>query len=126
MAYIGNPSRVTWLGNRGTLPLGFGEPTTAKCAAAELDVFLLDSILRRLKRRPGSPRLLGLLRKAVESTVQALPSFVSQGCCEPQLKVLEADVSALPWPTTQQALRNRLVDAIRAAQQQAKKDFKHC
>lgn len=126
MAYIGNPSGVTWLGDGGAMPLGFGEPPIAKCAAAELDVFLLDAILRRLTRRPGLPRLLSLLRRAVESTMQALPSFASQGCCEPQLKVLEADVSALPWPTSQQALRNRLVDAIRAAQQQAKKDFKHC
>jgi len=127
MAYIGSSSHVTWAGDRGTLSLGFGEPTAApKCGAAELDVFLLATILSRLKQQPGNQKLVGLLRKAVESTLQALPSFVSQGCCEPQLKALEADVTAMPWPASQQTLRKQLIDAIRATQQQAKKDFKHC
>jgi hypothetical protein len=126
MAYIGNPSGMGWFGE-DTLSLGFGEPAGApKCAAAELDVFLLDAILRRLNKQPGSTKLRDLLRKAVDSTVQALPSFVGQGCCEPHLKALETDVSALPWPASQQAQRKRLLDAIRATQQVAKKDFQHC
>ncbi|MGH9839951.1 MAG: hypothetical protein ACREEM_14300 [Blastocatellia bacterium] len=53
---------------------GFGEPAIApRCGAADLDVFLLDAILKRLRDRPGDHKLLVLLKKAVDSTVKALP-----------------------------------------------------
>ena len=127
MAYIGEPSRVTWPGDRDAVPLGLGEPAAApRCAAAELDVFLLDSILKRLTSQPTDSKLLDLRKRAVESTIKALPTFVEQGCCEPHLKTLENDVQNLPWQTGHDPLRKRLVDAIRGAQKRARKDFKHC
>jgi hypothetical protein len=108
-------------------PLGDFDAPPPRCAAADLDVFLLNAILNRLRSRPRDPKLLDLLKRAVESTLKALPNFVEQGCCEPHLKSLEADIQGMPWLVVGQgALRKQLVDAIRAAQQLAKKDFKHC
>jgi hypothetical protein len=107
-------------------PLGDFDTPPPRCAAAELDVFLLNAILKRLQSKPRDPKLLDLLKKAVKSTLKALPTFVEQGCCEPGLKSLEADVQSMPWPAGQGPLRKQLVDAIRATQQLAKKDFKHC
>ncbi|MFN0172613.1 MAG: hypothetical protein ACKV22_40050 [Bryobacteraceae bacterium] len=136
MAYLRNPSHRAWLGAAGLaafgesapwLPFGeFSKPEPPRCAAAELDVFLLDTILRRLKSQPGNTRLLRMLKEAVDSTLKALPTFVSQGCCEPHLKTLETEVSNMPWPVSQSTLRKQLLDAIRAGQQAAKKDFEHC
>jgi hypothetical protein len=114
--------------NRNVSAIGrFGEPAIVpRCAAADLDIFLLDAILKRLRNRSGDQKLLVLLKKAVDSTVKALPTFVNQGCCEPHLKTFEAEIQRLPWTSSEAVLRKKLVDAVRAAQQRAKKDFKNC
>jgi hypothetical protein len=127
MAYVGNPPRSNWLSDVGSSPFVYGEPAAApRCAAAATDVAILNTILKRLQARPGDRKLLDLLKRAVESTLGALPTFVEQVCCEPQLKALGDEIQKMPWGSAHEALRKPLIDAIRQAQASAKNDVKHC
>ena len=106
------------------------------CEPAAHDLEFLAASLEFLSRELGKAtpsqtrlRLLRLLVKLdVDTIIDGLPRYIAAGCCEPSLKTLEADVTALPWPADPdaQAQRSRLLDAIRKAQETARKDFEHC
>ena len=115
------------------------EPAPVKaptCEAAERSLERLKQDLEwltnELNKTPPNPRRLellkGLLHTEVDGIIAELDSYIVAGCCEPQLKTLEAQVAGLPWPADADALkeRDRLIDAIRKAQAKAKADHEHC
>jgi hypothetical protein len=115
---------------------GGGTVSAPACEAAASDLERLANSLtflgRELSKAPPSPTRLKLLKELVrldvEVIITSLSSYIAAGCCEPSLKMLEAAVGALPWPADPdaQALRAKLLDAIRKAQAAAKKDHEHC
>ncbi|HJR06719.1 MAG TPA: peptidoglycan-binding domain-containing protein [Pyrinomonadaceae bacterium] len=106
------------------------------CEAAASDLEHLANSLKflnnELSKTPSSQTRLKLLKELVrldaEAIIVSLGAYIAAGCCEPSLQVLEADVAALAWPSDPdaQALRSRLLDAIRRAQAAAKQDHEHC
>lgn len=113
-----------------------GKGVAPKCQAAVPDLERLANSLRflnnELSKTPPSQTRLRLLKELVrldaEAIIASLAAYITAGCCEPSLKALEAEVSALPWPADPdvRAPRDKLLDAIRKAQETARKDFEHC
>jgi peptidoglycan hydrolase-like protein with peptidoglycan-binding domain len=107
-----------------------------KCEVAAYDLETLQDYLRwlanELSKPAPDPRRLGNLRELVriqvDSIIANLDHYIAAGCCEPSLKTLEAQVNILPWPadSTAQAQRVRLIQAIKQAQENARRDFQHC
>lgn len=120
-------------GKKKTSPAKVGEPT---CGAAAHDLERLKAYLEfvnnELQKTPPDAHRLDLKKQLVTSQVQviidSLGGYIEAGCCEPALKGLEAEVRGLPWPADADMARerDRLIDAIRRAQDAAKKDFVHC
>jgi hypothetical protein len=105
------------------------------CDAAQPRVNTLKEDLEKLNQElfktPPDPRRIAILEGIVDIDVDLmiaeLDSNISSGCCEPQLRNLEAQVAALPWLGADvQQHRIRLINAIRAAQVKARNDRVHC
>ena len=106
------------------------------CEAAAHDLEVLHDMLKWLGNELGkqtpNPTRLGLLRDLVrlqvDDIIANLGDYIAAGCCEPSLKTLETQVNGLPWPVdnSAQGQRARLVQAIKQAQEKARKDFQHC
>ena len=125
------------VGSRDSLSFyGFAESVSApSCepASGELEVLSdnlkwLNNELRKgaqadAKKLAAKRRLVVL---AVEVIIRSLDVYIAAGCCEPQLRTLEADAKALSWPSEAQPLKTKLVSGIIDAQIRAKKDTKHC
>jgi hypothetical protein len=118
----------------GKAPDGNGGSPACAAAAHDLE-FLADSIKwlnnELSKPTPSTTRvrlLKDLVRVNTEVVIDNLAAYIAAGCCEPSLKTLEAQVSALPWPADPdvQVQRAKLIDAIRKAQEKARKNFEHC
>ena len=113
-----------------------GAASAPTCGTAAGDLENLANSLRflnnALSRTPPNPTRVRLLKELVrmdtEAIIGSLSHYVAAGCCEPSLKVLEADVRALPWPADPDVLlqRDRLISAIQKAQAAAKQDTEHC
>jgi hypothetical protein len=84
--------------------LGLGEPQPI-CEAAEHNLERLSTSLKMFNRESGKtygdPKRLKNLGSLVvgdaEAISERLASYIERGCCEPELKILEAQVRALPW-----------------------------
>lgn len=82
----------------------FGEPQPV-CEAAAHSLEHLATSLKWFKKETektyGDPKRLksigSLVVSLAESIISGLPDFIDRGCCEPELKTLEAQVRALPW-----------------------------
>ena len=82
----------------------FGEPQQT-CEAAEHTLYFLGSSLKSFKKEvdksyPEPKRLQKLQTLVVYDARRlsdALKDYMDAGCCEQELKGLEAQVNALPW-----------------------------
>ena len=120
----------------GPSPVGFGyfaAPPVCESARRDLETIAFDVkiINNELAKGAGlSPTRLSLkqdlLNLDVNSMISSLDSHIASGCCEPALKTLEADVKAMTWPPLVAATKSKLITQIVAAQDRARKDFKHC
>ena len=120
----------------GPSPVGFGyfaAPPVCESARRDLDTIAFDVriINNELAKGAGlSPKRLSLkqdlLNQDVDSMISSLDSHIASGCCEPALKTVEADVNSMPWPALVAATKSKLITQIIAAQDRARKDFKHC
>jgi len=111
----------------------FAAPPVCESARRDLDTIAFDVkiINNELAKGAGlSPRRLSLkqdlLNQDVDSMISSLDSHIASGCCEPALKTVEADVNSMPWPALVAATKSKLITEIIAAQDRARKDFKHC
>lgn len=92
-----------------------GEPPT--CDPAEHSLERLAGSLKMFKKEtdktyPDAARLkrLGTLVGMDADNLSAnLADFIDRGCCEPELKTLEAQVQALPWVFQKQRGRGNVV-----------------
>lgn len=83
---------------------GLGQPQAA-CEAAAHTLERLSTSLKIFKKESaktyGDPERLkklgALVTADAESLSDRLGDFIDSGCCEPELKTLEAQVRALPW-----------------------------
>ena len=111
----------------------FAAPPVCESARRDLETIAFDVkiINNELAKGAGlSPTRLSLkqdlLNLDVNSMINSLDSHIASGCCEPALKTLEADVKAIAWPPLVAATKSKLITQIVAAQDRARKDFKHC
>jgi hypothetical protein len=82
--------------------LGQLQPT---CEAAEHNLERLATSLKWFKRESektyGDPKRLknrgSLVVGDADQIIKSLGDYIDRGCCEPELKILEAQVRALPW-----------------------------
>jgi hypothetical protein len=104
------------------------------CKKAQRDLDRLkrsvDALNRELKRVPPRADKVQELEESVKGSIDFIvlniDSYIPDGCCKPHLKVLEAEVSSLPWPSSFEAAKSFLLGLIRTAQETADKDFKNC
>jgi len=94
---------------------GLGQPQPI-CEAAAHNLERLATSLKWFKKESektyGDPKRLKNLGSLVvddaERISQRLIDYIDRGCCEPELKTLEAQVRALPW-TFQRARGTKVV-----------------
>ena len=123
-------------GSRDNLSFyGFAESAASPCEPAKGELGILSDNIKWLnnelsKGAQADAKKLAAQRRLVflevEVIIKALDTYIAAGCCEQQLRTLEADASGLNWPGEAQPLRKKLVFAIMDAQMRAKKDTKHC
>ena len=83
----------------------------------------LGKTQRSLERKQWSVRRSILKKRLVTAALQviidSLDSYIQSGCCAPQLKALEADIKALPWPADFEGFKVWVVNEVVAAQKKA-------
>ena len=114
---------------------GFGEPAAPMCEPATSSVEALSTYIDLLNGELGkgsakSATRLAAKRRLVlleaEVIIRSLDAFIAAGCCEPNLRGLESKVRGLPWPSEAAPIRIKLLSAIIAAGDRAKKNHELC
>lgn len=106
------------------------------CTAAGMDLTRLEESIswlnNALREEPGNHERIRAAKEVVKTNARQieleLDYYISTGCCHPHLRNLECQVRSLPWPSVDEipAVRDRLLESVRAAQRKAMNDYIHC
>lgn len=105
------------------------------CKPAQFEINILQDLLKELyeeidKAAPDQAKareIRGRILGAIQRIMDFLDSYITEGCCEPHLKSLENQVKGLPWRNNPpKKILVELEEAIRAAVEKARRDYKHC